>query len=123
MGIRDLRNNRVLERARTFTKEAYRFATLLPKSEMWGLKSQIERAAVSVGANIAEGLGRGSQGDLERHLRIASGSAAEVELLIDLAIDLHGVPAERAAALREEADAVRRMLNRFVRTVASNRSR
>jgi four helix bundle protein len=112
----------VLDRARLFAREAYRFTQQLPSSERWGLKSQIERAAVSVGANIAEGLGRGTQGDLERFLRIASGSAAEVEFLVDLALDLHGLPADKARSVREEADAVRRMLNRFVLTVNANRS-
>lgn len=119
--MRELQNTRVLERARQFAREAYRFCRLLPSSERWGLKSQIERAAVSVGANIAEGLGRGTQGDLERFLRISAGSAAEVEFLIDLAVDLHGLPLDRAEILREEADAVRRMLNRFVTTVNTNR--
>jgi four helix bundle protein len=119
--VRELRNTRVLERARQFARAAYRFTGQLPDSERWGLKSQIERAAASVGANIAEGLGRGTQGDLERHLRIAAGSAGEVEFLIDLAVDLHGLSGDRADMIREECDAVRRMLNRFVTTVAANR--
>ena len=52
------------------------------------MTSQLRRAAVSIVTNIAEGLGRGTQGDYGRSLRIASGTAAEVEVLLDLSVDL-----------------------------------
>jgi four helix bundle protein len=112
----------VLRRAKRLAQLAYRFVEQLPSSEAYGLQSQIRRASVSVVANIAEGLGRGTQGDLERHLRIAAGSAAETAALVDLAIDLHQADPSETTDLREELDAVRRMLHRFIAAVRRNRS-
>jgi four helix bundle protein len=101
--------------------EAYRFSRRLPSAERFGLRSQIERAAVSVAANIAEGLGRGSDGDLERFLRIAAGSAAEVEILARLSARLYQLDDGLGVKLAQEVAAVRRMLNRFVQRVHNTR--
>ena len=59
--------------------EAYRISRLLPKTEIFGLTAQIQRAGVSIPANIAEGHGREHLGDYLRHLSIASGSLMELE--------------------------------------------
>jgi four helix bundle protein len=59
--------------------ESYRVSRLLPKTEMFGLTAQIQRAAVSIPANIAEGHGREHLGDYLRHLSIANGSLMELE--------------------------------------------
>jgi four helix bundle protein len=92
--VRDIRNSRVLQNAKRLTREAYH-----PRAERFGLISQIQRAAVSVPANIAEGLGRGTPGDLERFLRIASGSLAELTVLLELTNDIHGTSSARANEL------------------------
>jgi four helix bundle protein len=99
---------------------AYELARQLPKSERYSLISQIQRAAVSIPANVAEGVGRGSPGDLERFLRIASGSAAELVVLPELTRKVHGIGSDD---LDEELDKTRRQLIRFTRTVAATRNR
>lgn len=75
---------------------------------------------MSVPANIAEGLGRGSPGDLERHLRIASGSLAEVTVLLDLAEDIHGLAAPEA---RDTIDHLRRQLIVLTKQVHEDREK
>lgn len=119
--MRDLEHFDVLTRAKALTASCYRLTAVFPKSEAFGLVSQMRRAAVSVAANIAEGLGRGTQGDLERHLRIALGSAAELQVLLDLSIDLVVPAREPVAVTAEELDAVRRKLNRLVTKVSAER--
>ena len=59
--------------------ECYRITTLLPKNETYGMVNQIQRAAVSVPANIAEGHGRDHLGDYLPHLSVANGSLMELE--------------------------------------------
>ena len=69
-------------KAHELAKEIYGATKTFPKSELYGMTSQIRRAAVSVPTNIAEGCGRTSKAELKRFLVIASGSAAEVEYLL-----------------------------------------
>lgn len=105
--VRNLYNSKALGNAKVLAKQVYAFCRLMPAEERFELTGQIRRAAISVPANIAEGLGRGSPGDLELHLRIASGSLAEVTVLLELAADLHELPRFEA---HETIDHLRRQL-------------
>jgi four helix bundle protein len=86
--MRELGAFRLHGDSRELVKRVYRLSANLPSEERYGLTSQLRRAAVSVTTNIAEGLGRGTDGDLRRFLRIAAGSAAEVESLLTTATDV-----------------------------------
>ena len=66
-------------------KEIYKLTQLYPKEERYGLTSQTNRAAVSIPANIAEGLGRNHKKDTIQFLHISRGSAYEVETLLSIA--------------------------------------
>ena len=79
MSIKSYRDLKVWQKAMDLVEESYRLSQKLPKSETYGLISQIQRASVSIAANIAEGKGRNHLGDYLRHLSIANGSLMELE--------------------------------------------
>ncbi len=82
----------------------------------------MNRASVSVAANIAEGLGRATAGDLERHLRIALGSAAELEVLLEVAGRVHdSLNGSCVADLAAGNTIVRKQLNRLITQVSAER--
>jgi four helix bundle protein len=78
--VPDFKQLKVWQKAHEMTLETYRVTAAFPKEEMYGLTSQIRRAAASIGANIAEGCGRRSDGEMCRFLQIARGSASEIRI-------------------------------------------
>jgi four helix bundle protein len=92
------------------TVAVYRLSRDFPREELFGLTSQIRRAAVSIPSNISEGQGRASSGEFRQFLAIARGSNCEVQTQLELARALNfGKPEliDQADALSEE---VRKML-------------
>lgn len=89
----------------------YECSRRLPREELFGLTSQIRRAAASVPANIAEGYGRGSRRDYTRFLEIARGSIKELETHLLLAERVCLLSAEEVRAPLAFADRVGRMLH------------
>ena len=77
----------------------YKLTTLYPKDELYGITSQLRRAAVSVPLNIAEGYGRKSKDDFKRFLRISLGSANETETLLLLSKDLGYIESKKSEEL------------------------
>ena len=81
----------------------------LPDSEKLGLVSQLNRAAVSIPSNIAEGCGRGTSKNLSHFLDIAVGSACEIETQIYLAYDLEYIDTYKMETLTDEVEQIRKM--------------
>ena len=88
MGIRSYRDLKVWQAGMELVRQVYLMTRAFPKHEVYGLCSQLQRAAVSIPANIAEGHTRSSTREFLRHLSIAQGSLAELETLLMLARDL-----------------------------------
>lgn len=84
----DYRELDVWKRGRELTVLIYRLTELLPETEKFGLRAQMQRAAISVPANIAEGAGRGSDASFGHFVRIAIGSLNELETLLYIATDV-----------------------------------
>lgn len=111
MGVSSYRDLLVWQKAMDFVVGCYRLTEPFPKSELYGLTSQLRRCAVSVPSNIAEGHGRYHTGDFLHHLSFAHGSLCEAETQLVLAERLGYAPPEAVAPLLDSAGEVGRMLN------------
>ena len=112
--MKDFRSLKVWEKAHELTLAIYEATREFPKHEIYGVTSQIQRAAVSVPTNIAEGCGKDSDAELKRYFLIAMGSSSELEYLLLLARDLGYLPAESYQILQSKLIEVRKMLNAFI---------
>ncbi|MCC6615541.1 MAG: four helix bundle protein [Anaerolineae bacterium] len=118
--MRDFKKLDVWAKAHELTVAVYKATMRFPKEELYGLTSQMRRAASSIPANIAEGCGRTSDGDLARFLQIAGGSASELEYHLLLAKELEMLDAAVYQVLDEEVNRVKRMLNAFGQKLKAN---
>lgn len=113
----DFKKLSVWEKAHLLTLGVYKSTEGYPRTEVFGLTSQMRRASSSIGCNIAEGLGRGSDGELARFLRIAIGSANELEYQLLLSRDLKYLSCESFERLQRDTSEVGRMLTGFLHKV------
>jgi four helix bundle protein len=88
----------------------YRETQGFPDSERFGLRSQMRRAAVSIPSNVAEGCGRNTEPQLRQFVRIALGSANELEYQVQLASRLGFIGSEVAARVCRDIGEIKRML-------------
>jgi four helix bundle protein len=104
----------VWQKAHAWVLNVYRFTEAFPRAEMFGLTSQLRRAAVSIPANFAEGFGKRTVLDKARFFNIAQGSIEECRYYLILARDLgYGDTRQIAAELQE----VGRMLEAYTRSM------
>ena len=114
-GMGEHRKLMVWVEAHTLTLALYRRCASFPESERFGLASQIRRSAVSIGTNLVEGCGRGSDAELLRFARIARGSARELEYQLLLGRDLNFLEEQEWSDYRERVDKISRMLTQLLR--------
>ena len=95
-------------------KEIYSITRSFPKSEMYGLTSQSNRAAISIPSNIAEGLGRNHKKDTLQFLHISRGSAYELETLLSVALMVDLIDQEKYNKTSEILDNNIRVINGFI---------
>lgn len=118
--MRDFRQLRVWEDAHQLTLEVYRLTKTFPKEELFALTNQLRRASVSVGSNIAEGCGRGSNKDYAHFLQMAIGSAFEVDYQIYLAKDLAYMNDENYKIISGKIDSLKRQFASLLQKVRSS---
>jgi four helix bundle protein len=94
---------------------AVRIYTLLQANVDFGFKNQIQRAAISISNNIAEGFERGSDADFRRFLFISLGSCSEVKSMIYIAHHLHYMTYEESIQMRKDLTEISRMIKGFIR--------
>lgn len=112
--MRRFREIKAWQKAHYLTLDVYKVTAAFPSNELYGLTTQMRRSAASVGANIAEGCGRKSKGELGRFMLIAMGSASELEYHLLLAKDLDFLNKEKHQKLEDEVIEVKRMLSSYI---------
>ncbi len=110
MNIKSYKDLIVWRKAMDLAAEVHLLSKVFPKEELYGLASQVRRAAISVPSNIAEGQARQSTAEFLNFLSIAQGSLAEVETQIALAQRFHYVTAEATAKVGSLAVEISKML-------------
>jgi four helix bundle protein len=110
----------VWQQAMDLAVASYGVTRTWPKEELYGLTSQVRRAATSIPANIAEGYGRDSLGSYQQHLRIAQGSLKELEthLLISFRVGIES--SDVIDPLIARGENVGKMLRTLIRKLSTD---
>jgi four helix bundle protein len=117
--MQDFKKLKVWEKGHQLTLAIYKLTARFPKEELYGLTSQMRRAAASIVSNIAEGCGRTGRADFGRFLQMATGSASELEYQLLLAHDLNFLKAEEYQNLERGVVEVKRMLSSLMQRLRS----
>jgi len=112
---------RVWKKAMELVTDIYKVTRTFLKEEIYGLTSQLRRAAVPVPANIAEGWGRGTTGDYIQFLRIARGSLLEVETLMTISHNLEYVNTQELKPISERIREINKMINSLINSLLKYR--
>jgi four helix bundle protein len=118
MNARTFRDLGVWRKAHACVVESYRLTAAFPREELFGLTSQLRRAAVSVPANIAEGFVKRGVSDKLRFYNIAQGSLEECRYYMILATDLGYAD---TVDIQHALDEVSRMLEAYIATIRRSR--
>ena len=109
----------IWKRSRKFCSSIYQTTSVFPASEKFGLTDQLKRASISIPSNIAEGSSRNSNKDFIRFLRIAIGSAYEIETQLLIAHDLNFLANTQLQVLTKELEEIIKMISKFIKTLST----
>lgn len=107
----------VWQDSRLFVKEIYFITESFPDKEKFGLCSQLQRAAVSIVSNIAEGVSRNSTKEQVRFIEVAYGSLMEVYCQLYISMDLFYITLEQFDNIKKEIDKIANKLNALNRSL------
>ncbi len=108
---------KVWQEAMSLAKDTFIITKKFPSDEKFGLISQMNRAAVSIPSNIAEGAGRQSDKEFNQFLNIALGSSFELETQLLLSIDFNYISKEQTELLTEKVCKIQKMLNGLKKSI------
>ena len=112
--MRNFRKYDVWNDSMSFVKTIYEMTTSFPKMEQYGLSNQMNRAAVSIASNIAEGASRNSDIDFAHFLEIAIGSSFEIETQIEIAFSFGYIEKSVKDKLISNLQIIQKRLNVFI---------
>jgi four helix bundle protein len=121
--IRSYRDLDVWQVSMSLTERAYAETRSSPKEELFGMTGQIRRSAASIPANIAEGYGRERTASFIQFLRVAQGSAKELETHLLLSERVGLLASAPAQALLSDCERVSKMLRNLIRSLEAKTSR
>ncbi len=119
--MQNFRELKVWQKSHQLVIDLYEHTSSFPREEIFGLTSQVRRASSSIPANIAEGCGRGTSAALTSFLRIAAGSASELEYHLLLARDLGFLSPQAHEPLERRTREIKRMLASFLKAIQRGR--
>lgn len=108
---KSFRELKVWQASIEFSLTIYQLTSEFPKHELYGMTSQMRRAAVSIASNIAEGSARGTRRDFNQFVLIAKGSLCELQTQLIIANRLRYVSAQRIATAERQAQEIAQMLS------------
>jgi four helix bundle protein len=107
----------VWKKSMNFVKDAYVVNEEFPKSEIYGLISQMRRASVSIPSNLSEGVARKGSREFKQYLNIAQGSISELDTQIELALMLNYIDTDLYNGLMEKLNTISKMLFGLSRSI------
>lgn len=119
--VTDHRDLDVWKRSHQFTLDIYGATRGFPRDELYGLTSQLRRAAVAIPANLAEGGARQSRREFLQFCYIARGSASEIAYLLLVVKDLGILPSDEYEKLHEECQRISKMLSNLVKSLRTGK--
>lgn len=118
--MQDFRDLKVWEKGHGLVLAVYQATRGFPRDELYGLTSQMRRAAVSIPANVAEGCCRSGDAEFARFAQIAMGSASELKYYFILARELEFINTDGHERLTTKVDEVQKMLASLIRKLRTN---
>jgi len=119
--IESVEDLEVFKRAHQLTLKIYKISENLPRDEIYGLISQMKRAAASICANLLEGSYRLNRAEYRQFVGIARGSSGELKYHVMLAKDLGYISADDYASLKIELDEITKMLRGLATSLSSHK--
>lgn len=112
--MRDFRKYSIWIDAVSIANQVYNLTSVFPSNEVYGLSNQLERAAVSISSNIAEGASRTSPIEYAHFLEIAMGSAFEVETQLTIAIQRNYLSEDKYNEIVTQLQSIERRINSLI---------
>ena len=120
--MRDFRKYRIWQDAVSITNDVYNITEGFPRKEIYGLSNQLQRAAVSIASNIAEGASRESAVEFAHFLEIAIGSAFEVETQLTIAYQRNYLSQDSFQKIISFLQEEEKSINTFIQTLKPNKA-
>lgn len=113
--IKSFKDLRIWQKGIEIVKDVYNLTEKLPKKELYGLTSQMRRAAISLPSNIAEGFKRYHSKEYKQFLHITLGSSAELETQLIIANELKYIEKKKMNEVCEKLDHLSKMITVLIR--------